>query len=69
MSQSVDERNTIQSYKSIATYAGVGITSTLTTVLISEKVGMNYGMITIIICVVAFALMSPASFKLKERFH
>ncbi len=69
MSQSIDERNTIQSYKSIATYAGVGITSTLTTVLISEKVGMNYGMITVIISVVAFALMSPASFKLKERFH
>ena len=32
MSQSIDERNTIQSYKSIATYIGVGITSTLTTV-------------------------------------
>jgi len=29
---------------------------------------MNYGMISIIICVIAFALMSPASFKLKERF-
>ena len=69
MSQSVDERNSIQSYKSIATYAGVGITSTLSTVLISEKVGMNYGMIAAIICVIAFGLMSPASFKLKERFH
>ena len=69
MSQSIDERNTIQSYKSIATYAGVGVTSTLTTVLISEKVGMNYTMITAIICVMAFALMLPASFKLKERFH
>ena len=69
MSQSVDERNTVQSLKSIATYAGVGITSTLSTVLISEKVGMNYGMISAIICIMAFALMLPASFKLKERFH
>ena len=69
MSQSVDERNSIQSYKSIATYAGVGVTSTLTTVLISEKVGLNYGWITVIICVMAFALMMPASYKLKERFH
>ncbi len=69
MSQSVDERNTIQSLKSIFTYAGVGITSTLTTVLISEKVGLNYGIIALIICVMAFALMLPASFKLKERFH
>ena len=68
MSQSVDERNSIQSYKSIYTYIGVGITSTLSTILVSEKVGMNYGMISIIICVIAFALMSPASFKLKERF-
>ena len=69
MSQSVDERNSIQSYKSIATYAGVGVTSTLTTVLISEKVGLNYGWITVIICIMAFALMMPASYKLKERFH
>ncbi len=69
MSQSVDERNTIQSYKSIATYAGVGITSTLSTVLISEQVGMNYGMISVVICIMAFALMMPASFKLKERYH
>ncbi len=69
MSQSIDERNTIQSYKSIFTYAGVGITSTLTTVLISEKVGMNYTMITVLVCIMAFALMLPASFKLKERYR
>lgn len=69
MSQSVDERNTIQSYKSISTYIGVGITSTLTTVLVSEKVGLNYGVITILICVIAFCLMLPASFQLQERFH
>lgn len=68
MSQSVDERNSVQSLKSIATYAGVGITSTLSTVLVSEKVGMNYGMIAVIICIMAFAFMLPASFKLKERF-
>ncbi len=69
MSQSIDERNSIQSYKSIATYAGVGITSTLTTVLISEEVGLGYGIITLIISAFAFLLMSPASFKLKERYH
>ena len=64
-----DERNTIQSLKSIATYAGVGVTSTLANFLISEKVGFSYGTITVIICVMAFALMLPASFKLKERFN
>ena len=69
MSQSIDERNTIQSYKSITTYIGVGITSTLTTVLVSEKVGMNYGLITVIICAMAFGFMLPASFRLQERFH
>lgn len=68
MSQSIDERNSIQSYKSIATYAGVGITSTVTTLLISEEVGVGYGLISIIISVAAFLLMTPASFKLKERF-
>lgn len=69
MSQNIDERNSVQSYKSIWTYAGVGITSTLSTVLISEKVGIGYGAISIILCVLAFCLMSPASFKLKERYH
>lgn len=69
MSQSIDERNAIQSYKSIATYIGVGITSTLTTVFISAEVGLGYGIISVIICLMAFALMMPASFKLKERYH
>lgn len=68
MSRNLDERNTILSYKSIWTYIGVGITSTLSTVLVSEKVGMSYGLISIILCVMAFILMTPASFKLKERF-
>lgn len=69
MSQNIDERNSIQSYKSLWTYVGVGITTTLSTILVSEKVGMNYGMISIVLCVIAVAFMAPASFKLKERFH
>lgn len=68
MSQNLDERNTILSYKSIWTYIGVGITSTLSTVLVSEKVGMSYGLISIVLCVMAFILMTPASFKLQERY-
>ncbi len=69
MTQNLDERNTIQSYKSIWTYIGVGITSTATTVLISEKVGLGYGMISVLLCVLALALMLPASFLLQERHH
>ena len=68
MTHSVDERNSIQSYKSIATYAGVFVTSGLATFLISEKVGVGYNVITVIISAMAFALMMPASFKLKERY-
>ena len=68
MTHSVDERNSIQSYKSIATYAGVFLTSGLATFLISEKVGVGYNVITVIISAMAFALMMPASFKLKERY-
>ena len=69
MTQNLDERNTIQSYKSIWTYIGVGITSTATTVLISEKVGMGYGMISVLLCALALALMMPASYRLQERHH
>ncbi len=69
MSENVGERNSIQSFKSIATYAGVAVTSGLSSVLISEKVGVNYGVIAIVISVAAFIFMLPASFKLKERFQ
>lgn len=68
MSNNLDERNTVISYKSIWTYIGVGATSLIATVLISEKVGASYSLVAIILCVMAYVTMQPASFKLKERY-
>lgn len=69
MTNSLDERNTVISYKSIWTYIGVGVTTVVATVLVSEKVGANYSIVAVILCLIAFATMQPASFKLKERYH
>lgn len=69
MTNSLDERNTVISYKSIWTYVGVGIATVVATVLVSEKIGMSYSVIAVVLCVIAYATMQPASFKLKERYH
>lgn len=69
MTNSLDERNTVISYKSIWTYIGVGITTVVATVLVSENVGASYSVVSVVLCVLAFATMEPASFKLKERYH
>lgn len=68
MTNNLDERNTVISYKSIWTYIGVGVTSLFATVLISEKVGASYSVVAVVLCVLAYATMQPASFKLKERY-
>lgn len=69
MTNNLDERNTVISYKSIWTYIGVGITTVVATVLVSEGVGASYSVVAVVLCIMAFATMQPASFKLKERYH
>lgn len=69
MTNNLDERNTVISYKSIWTYIGVGITTVVATVLVSEKIGAGYSVIAVVLCVLAFATMIPSSFNLKERYH
>ncbi len=69
MTNNLDERNTVISYKSIWTYIGVGSTTVVATVLVSEKIGAGYSVVAVVLCVMAFATMQPASFKLKERYH
>lgn len=68
MTNNLDERNTVISYKSIWTYVGVGITTVVATVFGSEKVGLSYSVIAVILCVMAYATMQPASFTLRERY-
>lgn len=68
MTGTVDERNSMMSYKSI--WGGVGgfVAPSVIAFLVSEKVGSTYAVAVIICSLVAFATMVPACFNLKERF-
>lgn len=68
MSNNINERNSILSYKSIWAAGGAGFAYIIATVAISEKVGGNFGIVAIIIAAMALITMLPISFKAKERF-
>ncbi len=67
MTDNVDERNSMMSYKSI--WGGVGgfVAPAVVAFLVSEKVGSNYAVAVIICSLVALATMTPACKNLKER--
>ena len=68
MSENLDERNSVLSYKSIWSGVGSGIALILGTVLVSEKVHLNYTVVAVICAVFAILTMIPACFKLEERY-
>lgn len=67
MTENLDERTSMLSYKSI--WAGVGnaLATVLASVLVSEKVGSSYAIVALVIAVFSFATMYPAAKNLKER--
>lgn len=67
MTDCVRERETMMSIKGIFANAGMGLTTLVTTLLISEKVGSNYATASVVIAVIAFATMLPLCIKGKER--
>lgn len=68
MTENLDERNAVLSYKSIWGGAGSGIAVVLATVLVSEQVKLNYTVVAICCAVVALITMTPACFRLEERY-
>ena len=68
MTDNIDERNSMMSYKSI--WGGVGgfIAPAVVAFLVGEKVGSNYTVAVILCSVVALITMIPACFKLEERY-
>lgn len=68
MSENIDERNSIISYKQIWAGVGSGVALILGTVLVGEQVKLNYTVVAIICAVFAIITMIPACFKLEERF-
>ncbi len=68
MTDNIDERNSMMSYKSI--WGGVGgfVAPAVVAFLVGEKVGSNYTVAVILCSVVALLTMIPACFKLEERY-
>lgn len=67
ITENLDERTSMLSYKSIYGGAGAGFCTLIGTVLISEHVGSDFSIIAIIMGVTAAITMLPVAFKAKER--
>ncbi len=67
MSNNIEERNSILSVKGLTAGIGVALTSVIVPALVSEDVGISYGVSSVIIAVVALATMAPLIFIGKER--
>ncbi len=67
MTGNIEERNTILSLKGIAGGIGGALTSVLATTLVSDDVGLSFGVVAVIIAVVAMATMFPVCYKCEER--
>lgn len=67
MTDNVWERNSLMARGRIFSGIGGGIAMLLCTVLVSEKVGMGFSSISVILSLLAFALMLPICFMGKER--
>ncbi len=67
MTSNIEERNTILSLKGITGGVGSALTTVLVTLLVSEFIGLNYGIVSIIVAVVAMATMFPICKHCQER--
>ncbi len=67
MTSNIEERNTILSLKGITGGIGSALTTVLVTLLISEFIGMGYGLVSVIVAVIAMATMFPVCKYCQER--
>ncbi len=68
MTDNLDERTSIISYKSIWSGVGSGIATIIPTIITGQDVGLSFGVAAAIVSVVAFAAMIPVCINGKERF-
>ena len=69
MSNNIEERNSILSVKGLTAGIGVALSSVIVPALVSEDVGVSYGVASIIIAAVAIVTMVPLIFIGKERYQ
>lgn len=67
MTERLDERTSLLSYKSIWSGIGAGIATIVGTVFVGEKVGLSFGLASIIIAAFAFVSMIFVNRNVKER--
>lgn len=68
MTNRLDERTALQSYKSIWAGAGSGLSTVLGTILVNQQIGASYSVVALVCSTVAFAVMIPICAKGKERY-
>lgn len=68
MTNRLEERTALQSYKSIWAGVGSGLSTILGTILVHRSVGFSYSVVALVCSTVAFALMIPICSKGKERY-
>ena len=68
MTDNLDERTSIISYKSIWSGAGSAIATVIPTIITGQAIGLSFGVAAAIVSVVALATMIPVCVNGKERF-
>ncbi len=69
MSNNIEERNTILSLKGVASGVGIALATLISMVFVSEGVGLSYGLVSIVVAVIATITMVPVCFLSQERNH
>lgn len=69
MTEHLDERTSLLSYKSIWAGVGYAVAFVLATYLPGQKVGLSFGFVSVIIAILAFATMLPICRVGQERFE
>lgn len=67
MTNNLDERNQLMSFGRIFGGGGGILATMLISILVSEKVGLSFGVTAVIVCVFAMLFMLPVCFKGQER--
>lgn len=67
MTDNVNERNTLMSIGRLFSSAGMGLSGLLCTLLVSEKIGLSFSPVVIILSVIGLLFMIPLCFNGKER--
>ena len=68
MSNRLDERTSLMSYKSIWAGVGTALATVVGTIFVNQQFGLSYKVVAIVCSVIALATMAPICFKGKERY-